>query len=238
MRYLRKFNEELKQSTYDSAARKLKAKGHQRRSQELEQHGEIMRWKENIEEFKKWGKFSSNFNHMGSGTEKGDFYLGLQFMDDPTEESVWFAKRGEEDEVKIYFNSLFIPANEITLNVYLSKQRYGESDFRNGFIWGFFPTLEYDIEDGELKFKGLDLGHDNDTKFWLSRRGAVIFKKQLLTCFDQGSDYDSGFTDIKNMYEKIRDSLNKEDFFSEFNYTMEDIYNDIKKININDLYKD
>ena len=56
MKYLRKFNEELKSSTYKSAATKFKALGHLRRS------GEIEKWSEEVENKEKDARELENFN--------------------------------------------------------------------------------------------------------------------------------------------------------------------------------
>jgi hypothetical protein len=232
MKYLKKFNEELKSSTYQSAVRKLKAKGHERRAEEIEEHSTNMNWKEMIDKFKKWGECKMEFHSARQIT--GNFYLGLYFMDDPTAESVDFAK-SQYDDLKIYFTCLVIPADEETKKscmCYLS-----DPYFDNGFFQGSWPVLEYENEGGSLKFRKLDMA-EGDNKFYFSRKAAVIFKKQLLACFEPGNDYDSGYTNITNMYEKIRTTLQDEDFTLEFDYDMDDIYNDIKKIPINDLYKD
>ena len=232
MRYLKKFNEELKQSTYQSAIRKLKSKGHKRRAEKIESHAVNINWKEMIDEFKKWGECKMDFYRQGV-SKTGNFYLGLNFMDETTADSIDYAKN--DDDFKIFFLCMIIPADDDTRN--LCREYLSDPYFDNGFFQGPWPTLEYDNDGGVLTFRGLDMA-DGDNKFHFSRKAAVIFKKQLLACFEQGNDYDSGYTNITNMYEKIRKTLQDEDFTLEFNYDMDDIYNDIKKIPINDLYKD
>ena len=98
MKYLRKFNEELKSSTYKSAATKLKQFGHVRRSGELEKWSEEVANKEkdarelaNLNEFKKEDPFKINLvkGKYNSTTKSrdheimmsGNFYLKLSFDD-------------------------------------------------------------------------------------------------------------------------------------------------------------
>jgi hypothetical protein len=98
MKYLRKFNEELKSSTYKSAATKLKQFGHVRRSGELEKWSEEVANKEkdarelaNLNEFKKEAPFKINLvkGKYNSTTKSrdheimmsGNFYLKLSFDD-------------------------------------------------------------------------------------------------------------------------------------------------------------
>jgi hypothetical protein len=98
MKYLRKFNEELKSSTYKSAATKLKQFGHVRRSGELEKWSEEVANKEkdarelaNLNEFKKEDPFKINLvkGKYNSATKSrdyeimmsGNFYLKISFDD-------------------------------------------------------------------------------------------------------------------------------------------------------------
>jgi hypothetical protein len=98
MKYLRKFNEELKSSTYKAAATKLKQFGHVRRSGELEKWSEVVANKEkdarelaNLNEFKKEDPFKINLvkGKYNSATKSrdyeimmsGNFYLKLSFDD-------------------------------------------------------------------------------------------------------------------------------------------------------------
>ena len=76
MKYLKKFNEELRPQTYKSAARKLnkivkekpalaKAIGAEKRAKDLEEYAKkvedlshIDQWKKNIDQFSKYGEFN------------------------------------------------------------------------------------------------------------------------------------------------------------------------------------
>ena len=64
MKYLKKFNEELKPRTYLSAAKKLKAIGHTDRAkaledwaEETEKRGEIVKWKDNLQDYALFGTY-------------------------------------------------------------------------------------------------------------------------------------------------------------------------------------
>jgi hypothetical protein len=98
MKYLRKFNEELKSSTYMSAATKFKQMGHIRRSGELEEWSKEVANKEkdarelaNLNEFKKEDPFKINLvkGKYNSATKSrdyeimmsGNFYLKISFDD-------------------------------------------------------------------------------------------------------------------------------------------------------------
>jgi len=235
MKYLKKFNEELEYSTYQSAARKLKKIGHVKRADAIEKHSIDSNWKKLKDEFKEWGSSKIYFNKMRNGKDtehSGDFYIALDFMDDPTAESIIDAKEGK-NKLHLYFYMNVIPVNEETIG---TCKNLTDPDF-NGSYQGPFPSIKYNIVDGKLKFDGIHL--DMAENIWiLSRRAAMIFKKQLLSCFEEGGHYDSGWPKYPTMHDRIRDSINREDFTLEFNYTMEDIYNDIKNYPINYLYKE
>lgn len=233
MKYLKKFNEELKHSTYQSAATKLKKIGHVKRADAIKKHSINSNWKKLKDEFQEWGSSKLYFNKRLVGSylqadgddHSGDFYIALDFMDDPTAESIIDGKEG--DKLYLYFYMNMIPVDNDTIKI--CNSNLTEPDF-NGSYQGPFPSIKYNVVDGELKFDGIHL--DSAENNWkLSRRAAMIFKKQLLSFFEQGGNYDS-------VYERIRETLNREDFSLEFNYDMENIYNDIKNYPINYLYKE
>ena len=84
MKYLKKFNEELKSQTYKRAARKLKqimkekptlgkGIGAEERANKLELHAknverreEMSRWKESVETFSKYGEFNIELSRPGA----------------------------------------------------------------------------------------------------------------------------------------------------------------------------
>jgi hypothetical protein len=226
MKYLKKFNEELKHSTYQSAARKLKKIGHVKRADAIEKHSINSNWKKLKDEFQEWGSSKLYFKRSVGDDHSGDFYIALDFMDDPTAESIIDGKEGK-NKLHLYFYMNIIPVDNDTIEI--CNSNLTEPDF-NGSYQGPYPSIKYNVVDGELKFDGIHL--DFAENIWkLSRRAAMIFKKQLLSCFEQGGNYDS-------VYERIRETLNREDFSLEFNYDMENIYNDIKNYPINYLYKE
>jgi hypothetical protein len=117
MKYLRKFNEELKSSTYKSAATKLKQLGHVRRSGEIEKWSEEVANKEkdarelaNLNEFKKEAPFKINLvkSKYNSSTKTrynetiltGNFYLKLSFDDSWARDS--YVDNVDQDGVTSY----------------------------------------------------------------------------------------------------------------------------------------
>lgn len=243
MKHLKKFNEELKSETYLSAAEKLRKKGHLQRSKSLELHSTHMKWKKMKEYFERWGSAEIYYINIFDKTMESNFYIGIDWEYERTLDSIASAIDGN-DHLSLYFSMMVIPVDPKSLGEYISDR----NDFfkSNGFYVGKEISINYDFIDGELKFKGIDL-KESSHRISLSRRSAVILKKQLLACFEEGGDYPSDYYYSKEdyqysnpnkiMHDVIRDELNELDFTLEFNYTMEDIYNDIKNFPINDLYK-
>jgi hypothetical protein len=233
MRYLRKFNEELRSETYTRAARLLNKKGHKKRSDKLHDHAKNIRWKEMIEIYKNFGEFELSHKVVDPKNRvediiTGKFYMGLEFMDDPTIESL-IESKNESSDFKIYFFCFLIPKDQET------KDKFNDSidDLTSGFYVGPYPTLSYKVVDGTLNFDKLYL-ENAENEFIFSRRAAVVLKKQLLYCFENVK-----YPTIENpLFEMIRNTLQSEDFTLEFDYDMDDIYKDIESISINDLYTD
>ena len=84
MKYLRKFNEELKPQTYRSAARKLTKLGHTDRakaltdwSNEVESKEEMQKWRDQLQDYSNFGTFNINIRNtendekMTADTTKG-----------------------------------------------------------------------------------------------------------------------------------------------------------------------
>ena len=238
MKHLKKFNEELEYSTYQSAAKKLRSKNHIVRARSLEDHSIDMNWRKMQDDFKDWGSSTISFKDRNSSSSSSfrskNFYIGIDYMEDPSEESIIEAKEGD-DTISLSFYMMVIPVDKDVIDYCSNKLPY--NDISNGFYQGPFPVIRYGVVDGVLNFKGIYLLRE-ENQWKLSRRTAVIFKKQLLACFEEGGHYNSRQTKYPTMHQRIRESLNRQDFTLEFDYTMEDIYNDIKNYPINDLYEE
>ena len=87
MKYLKKFNEELRPQTYRSAARKLDKLGHTDRAQalkdwalETEKKEEMIKWKDSIQDYAQFGTFKMAIKNEETGkTLTGDFHLDINF---------------------------------------------------------------------------------------------------------------------------------------------------------------
>ncbi len=256
MKYLKKFNEELKPQTYKSAARKLnkivkekpalaKAIGAEKRAKDLEEYakkiedlGQIDQWKKNIDQFSKYGEFNIELSRKGVNipSKVYPFYLDLQTDIEMLIDS-WDDEDPDNRDISFGFAGGLIPKNIEDLNEI--KMNY-TSEFYNGFFWGFWLYVEYKVENSEVSFKGIRLyDYDSVPNIQIAdRKSAVNLKKLLVNCFDETFDYPSGYKDIPNIYDKINQSAIQDlEISSTYGIDMGRIKEDIKNTSLMSFYK-
>jgi hypothetical protein len=249
MKHLKKFNEELKPSTYLTASKKLKKLGHERRSKELEMWGKEVenrvsneKWKKNIETYSSFGKVTIKFMKKKSEVFRGDFYLTFTFDDTDNEYSIIEAKKsGGYFDFKIQFAVGLIPVDEETLQKCLSK--FPESYFGNGFFWGNWVGLEYKVENEKINFNKISIyPYDEELTFspeLVDRRGALFLKKSLMACLDEGQDYPSSDTRFQIMYDLLYRCICQEcEMLVDYDFDIERVLNDVKGYSHNYFFKD
>lgn len=257
MKYLKKFNEELKSQTYKSAARKLKqimkekpnlgkAIGAEDRadklllhSKEVEKREELVKWKDSVEKFSKYGEFNIELSRPGAPAIQPkvySFYLELL-----TEIEMLVDSWDEEDQDNRSFSFGFavglIPktvedAEEILYNF--------NAEFHNGFFWGMWIWPTYKVLNSEVTFTGISINdYDSSPRHQIAdRKSAVALKRLLVNLFDPTFDYPSGYNDIPNMYDKIeRDAIQGLEIASTYGIDMGRIKEDIQKSSIMNFYK-
>jgi hypothetical protein len=253
MKYLKKFNEELRSQTYKNAARKLKqilkekptlgkAIGAEERSNKLELYSkevqekqDIEAWKKEIQEFSKYGEFNIEMSTKSIKPKVYSFYLDLATEIDMMIDS-WDDEDPDNRELTFGFCAGLIPKTiedreEIKMNF--------NSDFWNGHTWGFWIYPTYTILNSEVTFKGLTIyNYDSSPNHQIAdRKTAVALKRLLVNIFDPIFDYPSGHKDITNMYDKIeRDVIQGLEISATYGIDMGRIQEDIKKLPIMDFY--
>lgn len=243
MKYLKKFNEELKPWTYRRAANKLKKMGHLDRAQDLEDWADkrenddnSVKWERAKQEFSRFGKFKvKTTNPNTKETCIGDFYLDITF------DEVSFIESVDDSDPGIWFMIGAIPVDEET------KERFDkclpDPDMGNGFYWMFSAGIHYKKEEGKIEF----------TKFWIDvydeyicgesrladRGSAGRFKNLLIKLFtDSSLNYPSGYTNADTIYEVFeRSILSESGFSSDYGLTLEDVANYVRTISPNTMYK-
>jgi hypothetical protein len=239
MKYLKRFNEELRPSTYMSASRKLQKMGHTDRASELKdwaikvEHKEsLVKWKENIGEYSKFGEFKLNIKNPETDEYiTGDFYLFINFDDDVFQD--------DPDAGLAFFIGL-IPKSEELINEYMNLCE--DSDFGNGFFWAKIFNLEYIIDDSEIKFENWNFwDYDpnmNGEITFADRQSANKFKKLMIKITtDPDLKFPSSYTDHSEMWDKLTASIMGEAAWaSDYGFELGDIAKYIITISPNLLY--
>ena len=263
MKYLRKFNEELKPQTYKSAARKLskivkekptlaRAIGAEKRAKDLEEHAkkiekseQIKKWKENVDTFSKYGEFNIELSAPKNGQNLDNsipksfpFYLDISISADMIVDCWDDEDDPDNRPITFTFAGGLVPKNEEDLP---EIQKYILDDFYNGFYWGFWININYKVTNGEVTFENL-LVYDYDeymVNFQFSDRKSVVkFKNLIVNLFDSKFDYPSGYKDVTNMYDKVEQELIQGlEISSTYGIDMERIKEDVKRVALNSFYK-
>jgi hypothetical protein len=239
MKYLKKFNEELRPQTYMSAARKLDKLGHTDRAnalkdwaREMETKEEMIKWKDRIQDYAQFGTFKMTIKNPENGeTLTGDFHLDISF------DEMAFS---DEPESGISFFLGLIPTSEELINQYI--ELCPDYDFGNGFFWGKIFNLEFEIVDDMVQFKKWnfwDYDEDMNGKVTFADRSSANKFKNLLIQFFTNKDlgYPSGYTDADDIYEKLETCILAENSFSsDYGFKLEDAAEYIRTISPNLLY--
>ena len=239
MKYLKKFNEELRPQTYMSAARKLNKMGHTDRAndlkdwaREMESREEMIKWKDRIEDYAQFGTFTMTIKNEETGeTLTGDFNLDISF------DEMAFS---DEPESGISFFLGLIPTSEDLIKQYM--ELCPDYDFGNGFFWGKIFNLEFRIVDDRVQFTKWNFwDYDSDMNGLVAfsdRGSANRFKNLLIQLFTNSElNYPSGYTDVDYMYEKLESCILAENSFSsDYGFKLEDAADYIRTISPNLLY--
>lgn len=223
MKYIKKFNEELKSSTYYSAAkkttelgvnkdnvgiykdraRKFSARGDKEKSKERKNE-----WLNTLESFKGKTIVRGRLN----GLAIGNYYISLEIDDDVVSHLLEEGPIEDGAEIAIWFYIGFVPADEETYETCSKYSFFDEID--NGiFNYVLMSGITFEVNNGN--YHNLDFyyhDHSGDFKFAqikdykvLKNRFVVDIKTKFKNDIDEiiaglgiGADYGIDFTDIYN----------------------------------------
>jgi hypothetical protein len=243
MKHLKRFNEELSPRVYQTAGIKLNQKARKSGNQEfktrgnaLQEYGDMKRWKQNLEEYSKFGKtpITIQYNEEGD-TETGDFYLTFDFDVVSFEDSV--QEYLDDDLLHLQFAVGLIPVDEETKDKFMSL--VPDNHFSNGFFWGFWVGFEFEDKNTG---KGLELKESSISSYDWNVTGKLTFNRSLCgairrylnTFFTESSDYPS--SSDKSMYKLIEQEVIIAGGVSQkFGTTMSDLCDMVKSISANDI---
>lgn len=254
MRYIKRFNEELKPSTYMSASRKLSKLGHSDRAEELksfaeeaEKREEIIKWRDRLQDYALFGTFKVNIqNPETSQKMTADFALDINFDQDCFEDSFEYERGQAEDPNNIsglgflFFIGL-IPTSEEVIRQ--CEEIMPSAEFDNGFFWGMTVSLNFDIVNGKVVFKSFFLDNYDDGQSgkvsFADRVSAGKFKTLLKNIFSNPDfNYPSAYTDIEYLYQKLEQVICiSQGFSSDYGFDLQHAADFISQQSPNTMYK-
>ena len=253
MKYLRKYNEELKSDTYKSAADKLAKMGHVKRPEELMKWHVVSKEREKeegkrkaIEEASELGTYKITINGR-NGKFTGDFYVYFYWNNDTFDENYEEWKGFDASSLWLQFDFAVLPASEeskeFSQNV-LDKEigltydgkcylgQFGLNLTQGGNSVGENDRPTYVLKpDGGFYSEAWDIGwHMAD------RASAQKFKKMLYDVFEGNIVWRETPELPGGVKEQILDFL-----CSDMDHTLEEFeefIESLKRISVNKLYKD
>lgn len=252
MKYLKKFNEELRPRTYLSAAKKLTAIGHTDRAKKLkdwaeetEKREEVQKWKDNLQDYALFGTYKMNI--VNPETEEkltADFYLDLSFDELAFEDNFEYEKEKDPNNIKdvsMFFFIGLIPTSEETLRKCMEIMP--EPEFGNGMFWGMSCGIDFKVEKGQVVLEKFALDDYDDSLSgnvsFTDRASAGKFKTLLKNIFSNPElNYPSGYTDVEYMYQKLEQVICiQQGFSSEYGFELKDVADFINQQSPNTMYK-
>lgn len=235
MKYIKKFNEELKSSTYYSAAEKTTELGvdkinrsiYQDRASRFTDRGDTQK---SIENKNEWLKTLEDFKGKpivrGRLNDRivGNYYLSLEIDDNMLEHNTQDGPIEDGDELVIFFYIGFVPADEETYRRSESFSFFNEIDngiFRNILMAG----ITFYVDNGN--YSNLNFyyhSHAGDFTF-LQIKDYKVLKNRFVVDIK---------TKFKNDIDEIIAGLG---IGADYGIDFLDIYNFMKDYDINDLVK-
>lgn len=252
MKYLKKFNEELRPRTYMSAAKKLTAMGHTDRAEELkawaeesEKREEVQKWKDRLQDYALFGTYKINIvNPETKEKFTGDFYLDVNFDELGFEDNFEYEKEKDPNNVKgvgIFFFIGLIPTSEDLIKK--CEEVMPESEFGNGMFWGMCCGIDFKVEKGQVVIEKFNLD-DYDENLsgnvsFADRASAGKFKNLLKSIFTNPElNYPSGYTDVEYLYQKLEQVICiRQGLSSDYGFELKDVAEFINLQSPNTMYK-
>ena len=252
MKYLKRFNEELRPRTYLSAAKKLTAIGHTDRANtlkdwanETEKREEIAKWKEQLQNYSPFGIYKMNVVNPETGEKlTADFALDVNFDELAFEDSFEYEKEKDPNNVSgvnIFFFIGLIPTSEELIKK--CEEIMPEPEFGNGMFWGMCFGIDFKVQNGEVIFDKFSLDDYDDNLSgnvsFADRASAGKFKNLLKSIFSNPDlNYPSGYTDADSLYQKLEQViLIQQGFSSDYGFELKNVADFINTQSPNTMYK-
>ena len=252
MKYLKRFNEELRPRTYMNAAKKLTDLGHTDRANTLkdwagqtEKREEIIKWKQRVQEYSPFGTYKVNVVNPESGEKfTADFALDVNFDELAFEDNFEFEKQEDPNNingVSIFFFIGLIPTSEEILKK--CEEVMPDAEFGNGMFWGMSCGIDFKVQNGEVILEKFTL-EDYDENLsgnvsFADRASAGKFKNLLKSIFSNPElNYPSGYNDADSIYQKLEQViLIQQGFSSDYGFELKNVADFINTQSPNTMYK-
>lgn len=230
MKFIKKFNEELKPETYMSAAAKLMRMGYKKRGEDLVQHSKDIKtkqfgyqWKNLLQKFAPFGSFNLTIENTAEPSKSFTDEFALQIS---------FNKKNLNNTIKQ--NWFIIQVFLIPKSEEISKKF---SDMKNeNIIPMLFFGINFKIEEPSFSFERIMLTFNNPLDIRFSDRASMgRFKRLLVNIFsDENFNYPYDYND--NFYNTFENFVLAElGFSSDYGLTMQMIANYINSKTVNEI---
>lgn len=246
MKYLKKFNEELRPQTYRNAARKLLKQSpfNKERAEDLnvwadkrEVIEDSATWEKMKAETSKFGTYKLNVENDGESFV-GNFHPYITFERDGfVDEYEDNKEHGEDFDMGLYFFLGSVPADQETLDKCINTMP--EPDFGNGFFWTNNIGIQLYFESGSVKINDVKIDEYDDSLTGsvsiTDRKSAQTLKTLLVKMFSEPNlGYPSGYNDFDSFYEMFEAKVLAEaGLSSDYGFSMEAIADFLKAVSAN-----
>jgi len=261
MKYLKKFNEELKSTTYKSAADKLSYR-HSARSKALstfsdvrlkeeqeeekrialeneriKKEKEYKEWQDEIERYSPFGLFTFRISPDGGTTFEEDFYLMVTHWYDEGH----YGEIEQNNQAWLNFDFHLVPKD---IETYNKVRTCADWDWQDGFrfhIWRGYVNIKTKEYDCEVTYFSTDTADNFYGQIEIAdRKTALKFKRLMVGIFSNKNypDYVSSYHETyPSLYNAVEATLAESGISSDFGLEMSHIADVINKISVNSLYQ-
>ena len=248
MKYLKKFNEELRPQTYRSAATKLLKQSpfNKERADNLrdwadkrEMVEDSVKWEKMKQQCSKFGTYNLQIGNNADGTEfVGSFHPYITFERDGfLDEYEYNKEQGADFDMPLSLFLGSIPADQETLEKCIETMP--DPDFGNGFFWTNNIGIQLYFESGSVKINDVKIDEYDDSLTGsvsiTDRKSAQTLKTLLVKMFSEPNlGYPSGYNDFDSFYEMFEAKVLAEaGLSSDFGFSMEAIADFLKAVSAN-----
>ena len=248
MKYLKKFNEELRPQTYRSAAAKLLKQSpfNKERADDLRDWAdkrELVQnsatWEKMKVETSKFGTYNLSIENNADGEDfVGRFHPYITFdRDGFLDEYEYNKEQGVDFDMPLGLFLGSVPADQETLEKCMEIMP--EPYFGNGFFWTNNIGIQIYFEAGSVKINDVKIDEYDDSLTGsvsiTDRKSAQTLKNLLIKMFSEPNlGYPSGYNDFDSFYEMFEAKILAEaGLSSDFGFSMEAIADFLKAVSAN-----